>query len=314
MKNLKNEIIQKSVDLGISDIKFTDSNISVEAVNNYNQWIELGYHSQMKYLENQRDKRSNPLLILDGVKSIIVCALNYYSGDFNLNLENQGKVARYAIGKDYHIVFKDKLIDLANFILQSAPNNSIKVYVDTGAILERYWAEKAGIGWQGKNGNIISTKFGSYFFIGILLTTLEFESDSTVANHCGKCNLCITKCPTQAIVMPKVIDSNKCISYWTIEAKPDMDIPAQIQNANKEWIFGCDICQEVCPWNKKYAKTTNINEFINLKNLTLDLNSVLNMSQDEFSTKFKNSPIKRTKLKGLQRNAKALMNSQNNKA
>jgi epoxyqueuosine reductase len=114
--------------------------------------------------------------------------------------------------------------------------------------------------------------------------------------------------------MPKVIDSNKCISYWTIEAKPDIDIPAQIQNANKEWIFGCDICQEVCPWNKKYAKTTNINEFLNLKNLTLDLNSILNMPQDEFSTKFKNSPIKRTKLKGLQRNATALMNTQNNKA
>lgn len=314
MKNLKNEIINKSVDLGISDIKFTNSNISNEVVANYSKWLELGYNAQMKYLENQKDKRSNPNLILENVKSIIVCALNYFPGNHPTNLENVGKVARYAIGKDYHIVFKDKLVELANFILEREPESQVKVYVDTGAILERYWAEKAGLGWQGKNGNIISTKFGSYFFIGIILSTIEFEPDEQISNHCGKCTLCLTHCPTNAIVQPKVIDSNKCISYWTIEAKPDFEIPENIQNTNPDWIFGCDICQEVCPWNKKYAIKTTITEFLNLHNLTLELDKILFLEQEEFSKQFKNSPIKRTKLSGLKRNALALINSKNEKS
>lgn len=314
MENLKKEIIHKSIDLGISDIKFTNSNISDSVVSNYSKWLELGYNAQMKYLENQKDKRSNPNLILENVKSIIVCALNYFPGNHPTNLENVGKVARYAIGKDYHIVFKDKLIELANFILEREPASQAKVYVDTGAILERYWAEKAGLGWQGKNGNIISTKFGSYFFIGIIFSTIEFEPDEQISNHCGKCTLCLTHCPTNAIVQPKVIDSNKCIAYWTIEAKPDFEIPENIQNANPDWIFGCDICQEVCPWNKKYAIKTTITEFLNLHNLTLELEKILLLEQDEFSKQFKNSPIKRTKLSGLKRNAMALINSKNEKS
>jgi epoxyqueuosine reductase len=313
MKNIKDEIIKKSIELGISDIKFTSIEIDQAAITHYKHWIDSKFHSSMHYLENNFEKRTNVQLILEQAKTVIVCALNYYPGDYSTNNKDFGKVSRYAQGKDYHIVFKNKITLLAEFLQEISPNSNSKVYVDTGAIFERYFAEKAGIGWQGKNGNIISPKIGSYFFIGIIITTAEFEIDLPIKNHCGKCNLCLQSCPTQAIVSPKIIDSNKCIAFWTIEAKPYQEIPPTIADKNQDWLFGCDICQEVCPWNKKFAQVTQIQDFINPNNSLISLTDIIQMEQEEFSLKFKDSPIKRTKLEGLKRNASALIHSKNSK-
>ncbi len=314
MQSLKEKLNELATELGFCKFGVAKVENLEKEINYYQDWLNNNYHSSMSWLERNQDKRQNIDKILHGAKSVIVLAYNYYT-DFDypyeetLKSENLGKISRYAWGNDYHDIILNKLNDISLFLQTLDKNSQSKSYVDTGPILERQWAVKSGIGWQGKNGMLITKECGSYVFLGIIITTCEIESDTKLEDYCGNCTKCIDACPTNAIIKPKVIDSNKCISYWTIEAKPEKEIPTNIANKLNNWVFGCDICQEVCPWNK--FKKINNDEFFKPRNKTyLSKKEINNMKDEDFRVKFKNSPIKRTKLKGLKRNFSAL--NQNN--
>ena len=313
--NLKKQIIQKARELNITDIRFTDINIDTQTKDNLHTWIENGYSANMQYIPNNFDKRINPQLILDNAKSIIVCSLYYFPGNHpQTENKNLAKISRYAQGKDYHYVFGEQIKKLEEYIHKICPSINTKSYTDTGHILEKYFAQKSGIGWQGKNTLIISPKYGSYLFLGVILTDFEFESDSAIPDYCGTCMRCISACPTNALVQPRVLDSRACIAYWTVEAKPYEEIPDLVKQNNTEWIFGCDICQEVCPYNKKLTEVTKIIEFKNPGNFYFDLNSITNFTKDDFIRKFSKNPIKRRKYEGFLKNAEILINNSKNKS
>jgi epoxyqueuosine reductase len=303
----KNIIRQKLLTGGIDLVGFAKYDLLSKQTEKYNQWVESGFHADVHYLDKNIDKREDVRLIKENTKSVIVAGLNYYT-DFDYP-ENAFKISRYAWGTDYHLIFKDKLEKLTEELESSLPGSEYKIYVDTGPILEKQWAILSGIGWQGKNSLILNRKFGSWFFIGIILTNLDLESDKASKNFCGKCSLCISACPTNAIVQPGVLDSRKCISYWNIEAKSNIEIPEEIAKKNRNWAFGCDICQDVCPWNKK-VQISNIPEFQPRNNQTEFIpDEVLSMQNDSFNSRFKKSPIKRSKLEGIKRNIVAIQNN-----
>jgi len=314
MENLKEKLKEFSIELGFCKFGVAKVESLEYEISYFQDWINNNHHASIAWLERNQDKRQNIDKILPNAKSVIVLAYNYYTGfdypdEKTLKLQEQGKISRYAWGDDYHDVIFKKLKEISLFLKTLDRKSESKCYVDTGPILEKQWAVKAGIGWQGKNGMLITKEYGSYVFLGVIITTTEFEPNTKMKDYCGKCTKCINACPTSAIIEPKVIDSNKCISYWTIEAKPDKEIPENISKNLNNWIFGCDICQEVCPWNK--FKKINRDEFFKPRNKTfLSQKEIDNMTDDNFRIKFKNSPIKRTKLKGLKRNFSAL--NQNN--
>lgn len=313
--NLKKQIIDKAKYLGITDIRFTDAIVDERTKLNLQKWIELGYSANMRYISNNIDKRNNPKLILDNAKSIIVCSLYYFPGNHpKVENNNLAKISRYAQNSDYHYIFLDKIKQLEHYLHQVCPTIRTKSYTDTGHILEKYFAQKSGIGWQGKNSLIISPKYGSYFFLGVILTDYEFENDAPIPDYCGTCVRCLTACPTNAFPQPKVLDSSACIAYWTVEAKPDEEIPDLIKKHNKEWIFGCDICQEVCPYNKKLTKLTDVEEFKNPENFFFDLELTANFTKEDFNQKFKKSPIKRRKYQGFIKNAQLLIDNSKNES
>ncbi len=305
---LKQLITEKALNLGFLDIGFAKYEILSDEIDSYSKWIDKNFNSDMQWMEKNYDKRKDTSKILSDVKSVIVLAYNYYSGNHQDYIPGKnGKISRYAWNYDYHDIIKPKLHTLAGFISENHKNHNYRVYVDTGPVLEKIWAEKSGIGWQGKNSLILSKEFGSYIFLGVILSNLELDFDSPVKDYCMSCTKCIDACPTNAIVEPKVVDSRKCISYWTIEAKPDKEFPDEIKNSISGWAFGCDICQEVCPWNRHKPKITEDLRFHPRKNETvLDIQTIRNMTQEEFSDRFRKSPVKRTKLAGLKRNMKYL--------
>ncbi len=337
MSDIKEKIKKIAVELGFCDIGFAKAEPLEEEIINYKKWLDAGYNASMTYMERNIEKRYDVRNILPGVKTVIVTAYNYFTPFKHNNQIPEstndseigklyGKISRYAFGNDYHNVILPKLELLAarieelyfatgkDKIKNKHSGNQSKCYVDTGPLLEKVWAEKAGIGWQAKNSTIISKKHGSWIFLGIILTTLEFENDNQLRDHCGKCRICIEACPTGAIIEPKIIDSRKCISYWTIETKPEIDFPDSIINNLNGWLFGCDICQDVCPWNVKFQIQTNDLNFYPVDNETsLIINDVANMDKENFTVRFKNSPLKRPRFEGIQRNARALMEYYNKK-
>lgn len=268
-------------------------------------WLREGFHGLLEYLERNIEKRIDPQCILPGARSVIVVAQNYYTPYSHCLYPNHGKISRYAWGKDYHKVMAKKLRKLSRFIKEMEPSAATKFYVDTGPVLEKQWAVRAGIGWQGKHTNVISRKFGSWIFLGVLCTTLELRPDSPIKDYCGRCTACIDACPTQAITQPYVLDATRCISYWTIEVKADKEIPDNIAERLEGWIFGCDICQEVCPWNK-FQKPSSEQLFAPVKETTLHIDAIEQMDETEYAERFRGMPIKRAKLQGLKRNARAL--------
>jgi epoxyqueuosine reductase len=220
--------------------------------------------------------------------------------------EGTGKISRYAWGDDYHDIVEKRLAILLEFILKQSPGARGKVYVDTGPVMDKVWAQRAGIGWIGKHTNVISLEYGSWIFLGEIILDIELEYDAPATDHCGTCSLCIEACPTGAIVEPYVVDANKCISYLTIEHRGD--IAQELGSKFGHWLYGCDICQDVCPWNRKFARETEVKRFFPRKyNITPKLNAIAAMTQEEFSKKFSKSPVKRTKLAGLKRNAQVLL-------
>ena len=268
------------------------------------QWLKKGHNSGMQYMERYFDLRIDPRKLVPGAKSVITLLLNYFPSQ--QQEPTSPKVAKYAYGTDYHFVIRDKLNQLLDFINENIGAVNGRGFVDSAPVLERSWAIRSGLGWVGKNGNVLTLDSGSFFFIATLITDLDLIADAPFAtDHCGTCTRCIDACPTQAIVSPTEIDAGKCISYLTIELKDAM-IPSEFHSKMDGWMFGCDICQDVCPWNR-FSKDNVEPAFTPIPEiLNLSLKEWESMTEETFNKTFKNSPLKRAKWKGIQRNIKAI--------
>ena len=261
-------------------------------------WLNNQMNGQMSYMENHFDKRLNPTLLVDDAKSVISLLLNYYPSE--LQNENSYKISKYAYGQDYHHVIKEKLKELLHFIQTEIGAVSGRAFVDSAPVLDKAWAAKSGLGWVGKNSNLITQKVGSFYFIAELIIDLELEYDSPTTDHCGSCTACLDACPTEAIVAPYVVDGSKCISYFTIELKDNL--PQEMKGKFDDWMFGCDVCQEVCPWNR-FSKPHNEPLFeANPDIVNFSKSDWEEITVDTFQKVFKNSAVKRTKYEGLLRN------------
>jgi len=304
---LTTRIKQYAHELGFCSVGIARAGRLEEESKRLQEWLDRGMHGTMRWMETTFDKRTDPRTILPDAQSVISVALNYYTKD---RQPPQGKVSRYAWGDDYHDIVHDLLDQLFAFIQSIEQSAEGKVYVDTGPVMDKVWAQRAGIGWEGKHTNVITQDHGSWVFLGEIIVNVELNYDEPATDHCGTCTLCIEACPTQAIVEPYVVDSTKCISYLTIEHKGE--IAQELGNEFEGWLYGCDICQDVCPWNEKFSSVTALREFEPRPvNISPDPQKILEMSQEEFSKAYARSPMKRTKLSGLKRNAQVLLSTSN---
>ncbi len=301
MKERNTKLIkQKALEFGFISCGISKAGFLEEEAPKLEKWLYSSMQAGMGYMENYFDKRLNPTLLVEGSKSVISILYNYYPE--TKQIDDSYKIAKYAYGNDYHEVIKNKLNLFFSELQNEIGEFSARVFVDSAPIMERAWAKKSGLGWIGKNTNLITKKTGSFYFIAEIILDLELVYDLATTDHCGSCNACIDACPTNALVAPYVLDSKKCISYLTIENKEK--ISGEFKNQLNDWIFGCDICQDICPWNKFSApnkeKAFNINSVIQnyTKGNWIDINEL------NFNESFKKSPLKRTKFKGLERNIK----------
>ena len=262
------------------------------------KWLNQNMHGEMQYMENHFDKRLDPTKLVEGSKSVISLLLNYFpSEDQN---PDSYKISKYAYGMDYHFVIKDKLKSLLQFIQEEIGDVHGRAFVDSAPVLDKAWAAKSGLGWIGKNSNLLTQQVGSFYFIAELIVDLELAYDTPVTDHCGTCTACIDACPTEAIVQPYVVDGSKCISYLTIELKNE--IPSEFDGKLDEWMFGCDVCQDVCPWNRFSKPHSEPLFHPNPDLLSFTKKDWEEITEDVFKKIFKKSAVKRTKLSGLQRN------------
>ncbi len=261
-------------------------------------WLNKNQHGQMAYMENHFDKRLDPTLLVEGAKSVISLLLNYYPSE--TQPDKTYKISKYAYGQDYHFVIKARLKELLFSIQNEIGEVSGRAFVDSAPVLDKAWAAKSGLGWIGKNANLLSKSTGSFYFIAELVVDLDLEYDHAATDHCGSCTACIDACPTQAIVAPYVVDGSKCISYFTIELKEN--IPSEMKGTFDNWAFGCDTCQDVCPWNR-FSKPHNEPLFNpNSDLLSMSKKDWEEITEETFRAVFKNSAVKRTKFEGLKRN------------
>ena len=264
------------------------------------KWLQNNHHGEMNYMENHFDKRLDPRKLVDGAKSVVSLALNYYTDEKQQD-PNSPKISKYAYGEDYHDVIKEKLSALLEFIRQEIGEVNGRSFVDSAPVLDKVWAKKAGLGWIGKNTNLINKKSGSFFFLAELIIDLELDYDEESSkDHCGTCTKCIDACPTDAIIAPYVVDGSRCISYLSIELKNE--IPKEFKGKMDNWMFGCDICQDVCPWNKFSILHSEPRFQPKEELLNLSQRDWQEITEDTFKKVFKNSAVKRTKFSGLKRN------------
>ncbi len=287
---------------GIAQAQFLDADAK-----RLESWLKQGFHGKMQYMENYFDLRTDPAKLVPGAKSVITLMQNYYPAQ--LQVTDGAKVSKYAYGKDYHESIRSKLNEFLRLLREQVGEINGRGFVDSAPVLEKSWAGKAGLGWVGKNGTLITRQSGSFNFIATLITDLELGADDPFAgDFCGSCTRCIDACPTGAILPNKVINGSQCISYFTIELKDEL-LPEEVKGKFKNWVFGCDICQDVCPWNR-FSKPTKepdfepLPEILNLCTKEWEL-----MSEEIFRKVFKHSPIKRTKWRGIQRNLKFITTS-----
>lgn len=269
-------------------------------------WLERQYHGRMGYMERKSGKRLDPGQVLDGARSILSLALNYFHPyELPYKEVNCGAISRYASGEDYHEVLEERLQQLLGFIRRLEPEVKGKIYVDTGPVLDKFWAARSGVGWLGKHTNVLARDLGSWFFLGEILLDVKLEYDQPIPDFCGSCTRCIEACPTDAIVEPYVLDSRRCISYLTIELRED--IPEAFRESMGNLVYGCDICQDVCPWNRK-SPVSGVEEFKPREsNRSPELRVMARMSADDFRERFRGSAIKRTRWRGLMRNVAVAM-------
>ncbi|MCT8339690.1 tRNA epoxyqueuosine(34) reductase QueG [Flavobacteriaceae bacterium TK19130] len=282
---------------GISKAEFLE-----EEAPRLEKWLKEGKQGEMQYLENHFDKRLDPTLLVPGAKSVVSVLLNYFPSE--TQRDDSYKISKYAYGRDYHFVIKDKLKSLLHFIHDEIGEVHGRAFVDSAPVLDKTWAARSGLGWIGKHTNLLTKQVGSFYFIAELIIDLELEYDTPVTDHCGSCTACIDACPTQAIVEPYVVDGSKCISYLTIELKNE--IPSEFSGEMDDWMFGCDVCQDVCPWNR-FSKSHS-EPLFNPKPELLKYSKKEweEITKETFNEIFRKSAVKRTKFEGLKRNIQFL--------
>lgn len=302
-QQLTQNIKRYAIELGFSAVGIAKARYLEEDAPHLEKWLYRNYHGEMRYMENYFDIRLDPRKLVDGAKSIISLSYNYFTEQTQDN--SAPKISKYAYGEDYHIVIKDKLKQLLQYFQQQIGTINARVFVDSAPILERSWAVKSGIGWIGKHSLLINKYQGSFFFLAEIVTDIELDYDTPFpTNHCGTCRACIDACPTNAIVENKVVDGSKCISYFTIELKDEL--PSAYQNKFQDWMFGCDICQDVCPWNR-FSKQHNEPRFKPHERLIkMNRKEWKEISVELFNELFQKSAVKRTKYEGLIRNIEFL--------
>ncbi len=309
MASLSDKIKQKAGEIGFHKIGIVRAESLPEEEKLLGEWLAENYHGEMKWLEREPEKRANPKILFPETKSIVAVALNYFTPNEHEENSSKGKVSRYAWGDDYHDVLKEKLRELLAFIKSEDASAEGKICVDTAPIMDKAWAVRAGLGWIGKHSNLITKEYGSWVFLGEILLNLELDYETEIiADYCGTCTACLDACPTDAIIAPFTVDSRKCLSYVTIELRAP-DVPEEFVKDLNGWLYGCDICQDVCPWNR-FEKPTEEKRFEpRAGNVSADLDEILSLSPEKYAEKFRRSAMKRTKLAGLQRNALALKKS-----
>jgi epoxyqueuosine reductase len=303
MNNIERNTIlikEKAHSLGFFYCGISKADFLEEEAPRLESWLNKNYNGKMDYMNNHFDKRLDPRLLVYGAKSVVSLLLNYYPTATQSDT-TAPKLSKYAYGQDYHFVIKDKLKALFEFIHEEIGEVGGRMFVDSAPVLDKAWAKKSGLGWIGKNSNLIHPKQGSFFFIAELILDLELQEDGPIKDYCGTCTRCIDACPTDAIVDPYVVDGSKCISYLTIELK-DQILPFEFKGKMDNWMFGCDICQDVCPWNR-FSKPTKESAFNPHENLLkMSKADWEDLTEEVFRELFKNSAVKRTKFDGLKRN------------
>jgi epoxyqueuosine reductase len=296
----------RALELGFDACGISEATLLEKDEEKLNHWLMQGFNGEMDYMARNRDKRTDPRILFPGARSVISVLMNYFPGE-NLPEKNNYKIAKYAYGKDYHLVIRHKLNLLIAEIKEKSGDFQGRAFTDSAPVMDKAWAEKSGLGWIGKNTCLIHPKLGSFVFVGEIITDLKLEYDkNTINDLCGGCTRCIDACPTGAIVAPRVVDARTCVSYCTIEFHGEL---AQEEKGNfQDWIFGCDICQDVCPWNRK-AIPHHQNDFLPKPGLRyMDKEKWEHLDQDQFNNLFRHSAVKRTKFEGLKRNIDLLKN------
>jgi epoxyqueuosine reductase len=286
-------------ELGFSFCGISKAEFLAEEAPRLEEWLKRGYQGKMSYLENYFDKRLDPTLLVPGAKSVVSLIYNYYPNK-DLTKNQELKIAKYAYGEDYHLVIKEKLKEFLERITEAIGTVNGRAFVDSAPIMERAWAQRSGLGWIGKNSLLLNKQMGSFFFLAELIIDLELEYDHAVKDFCGTCTACMDACPTDAISQSYVVDGSKCISYFTIELKEN--IPQDVKGKLEDWIFGCDICQDVCPWNRFSSpnREPKFQPAPELEKMTRE--DWMEITEDVFRDLFKHSAVKRAKLEGLRRN------------
>ncbi|KAM3108051.1 tRNA epoxyqueuosine(34) reductase QueG [Phormidesmis sp. 146-33] len=307
-QELTQKIKQKALELGFHKVGIVriDEVTNQQSVESLQSWLEQGYQAEMAWMANP--KRQNIQLVMPEVRSLVCVALNYYTGHDRPNGEEYAKISRYGWGRDYHKVLHKKLKVLSLWLEAQGDGIQSRFYADTGPVQDKVWAQQAGLGWIAKNGNVITRDYGSWVFLGEVLTNAELVSDRPHTQHCGTCTRCIQACPTQAITQPFVVDANRCIAYHTIENRSE--IPAPVADQLQGWVAGCDICQDVCPWNQRFAQETDVPDFQPYPwNIAPTLNEIANLSDEEYDRRFPASALRRIKPAMMRRNARATLES-----
>lgn len=309
--SLRDDIKQYGRELGFHRVGIARPDVLQNERARLNEWLQLNYHGTMHWMERDPELRSDPSRLMENIRSVVVVVHNCYTPHEHTHRPGTGKISRYAWGDDYHDVIRDKLDDLLSFIKDRVGQANGKICVDTAPFMDKAWAVRAGLGWIGKHSNLITREVGSWVFIGSLLLDIELDPDPPMAeDHCGTCTACIDECPTGAIVEPYVVDSRRCISFGTIEFRGET-LPDGITKDLDGWIYGCDVCQDVCPWNR-FQEPSNERRFEPRNQETsLDLAMIADLTHEEYLDRFRGSPMKRAKLSGLKRNAAALLECDN---
>ena len=299
------EIKEQAHALGFDPVGIVPATVLTAEGARLREWLERNLHGRMDYLARHAEMRIDPDQLMPGTRSIVCVALNYYRPEKHSDDPGIGRISRYAWGDDYHDVLRDKLKELLEWIRERAPEVEGRACVDSAPIMDKAWAVRAGLGWLGKHTNVITRRYGSWVFLGELLLSVELEYDNQIEpDHCGKCTACLDACPTGALIAPYQLDATRCISYGTIELREE-SLPEPIASNLQNWVFGCDICKDVCPWSR-FSKPTEVDRFTPRPGIiTPRLDELSELTQEEFSSRFRRSAIKRTKVAGLRRNARA---------
>ena len=298
---------RRALELGFQKVGVVPASALLEERARLEEWLRRGYQGEMAWMARDVERRTDPSLFLAGARSVVVVAMNYYTPHEHANEAGVGKISRYAWGDDYHDVLGERLRALLEWVKERWPGAGGKVCVDAQPKMDKAWAVRAGLGWIGKHSNLITREYGSWVFLGELLLNLELAAETErVEDHCGSCTLCLDACPTAAIVEPYVVDSNKCISHATIELR-EPRLPETVAANLDGWLYGCDVCQDVCPWNRFEQPTTEGRFAPRPGNISAPLHEILELTPETYAARFRRSPIKRAKLPGLQRNARALL-------